>query len=371
MIKLVDVTYYTHLDYYKPGQVLERHRLVTRYAELLRNKMQITLVKHAGFEGFCENEGLIYHFFKGINKFRFLPVKANRFIAGERPDVVLVQGLGFPLQVIALRLRCGSKVKIIVQHHGELPFSGIKLWCQQLAARFIDAYLFTSAGNADVWRQKHVIKSRHQIFEVLEASTDFAKQDKRQSRKELDIHSNGQVFLWVGRLNANKNPLMILKAFAQYLHFKPSAKLYMIYQTSELLDDINRMLLADQRLALAVTLVGKVPNGELPVWFSAADYYLSGSYKEGSGYALLEAMACGCIPVVTNIPSFQKITQNGKYGYLYKAGDEWSLYKILCDLEEPSAVSPDDVVNYFNKSLSFNRIAADVYEACKSLMDSH
>jgi len=368
MIKLVDVTYYAHLDYQKPEQVLERHRLVTRYAELLRDKLQITFVKHAGFEGFCEDGGLIYHFFKGINKFRFLPLRANRFIAREEPELVLVQGLGFPLQVIALKLRCSSRVKIVVQHHGELPFKGVKLWCQQLAARFIDGYLFTSAGNAEVWRQKGVINKRHQIFEVLEASTNFVKQDKWLSRKKLEVHSTGQIFLWVGRLNANKNPLMVLKAFAQYLHFKPSAQLYMIYQTTELLDDIKTMLLADEKLESAVVLVGSVLNQELPIWFSAADYYLSGSYKEGSGYALLEAMACGCIPVVTNIPSFQKITENGKYGYLYKVGDEWALYKILCELEEPSPISADDVIQHFNKKLSFNRIADDVYEACCALV---
>jgi glycosyltransferase involved in cell wall biosynthesis len=371
MIKLVDVTYYAHLDYHKPEQVLERHRLVTRYAELLQDKVQITFVKHAGFEGFCEDGGLIYHFFNGINKFRFLPLKANRFIAREHPDVVLVQGLGFPLQVIALKLRCGNGVKIVVQHHGELPFKGIKLWCQQLAARFIDAYLFTSAGNTEVWRQKGVIKNRHKIFEVLEASTDFVKLDKCQSRKKLDIHSTGHAFLWVGRLNANKNPLMVLKAFAQYLHFKPSAQLYMIYQTNELLDDIKVLLLADQRLESAITLVGNVPNQDLSIWFSAADYYLSGSYKEGSGYALLEAMACGCVPVVTDIPSFRKITENGKYGYLYKAGDCWDLYKTLCALDKPSQISADDVVDHFNQSLSFEKIAADVYDACNSLVNNH
>lgn len=371
MIKLVDVTYYTHLEYNKPEQVLERHRLVTRYAELLKGKLHITLVKHAGFEGFCEDGGLIYHFFKGINKFRFLPFKANRFIAREQPDVVLVQGLGFPLQVIVLRLQCSSSVKIVVQHHGELPFKGIKLGFQKLASKCVDAYLFTSAGNAEVWKQKGVIANKQPVFEVLEASTDFFALDKMECRQKLNIHTKGNVFLWVGRLNENKSPLTIVKAFAQYLHLKPLSRLYMIYQTTEQLDEIKTLLCADKRLESAVYLVGCVPNNKLSLWFSAADYYLSGSFKEGSGYALLEAMACGCIPVVSDIPPFRKNTENGKYGYLYKTGDEWALYKTLCDLEKISAISSDDVIQHFNEQLSFNRIAEDVYKACSSLVDGH
>lgn len=370
MIKLVDVTYYTHLEYHKPEQVLEKHHLVTRYAEFLRNKMQVQFVKHAGFEGFSLHNGLLYQFFRGINKFRYLPFKANRFISNQHPDVVLVQGLVFPVQVILLRIQCQRNCKIVVQHHGELPFKGIKLAFQKLASKCVDAYLFTSAGNAEIWKQKGVISQRQPIFEVLEASTDFLAQDKWESRKKLNIHAKGNLFLWVGRLNVNKSPLTILKAFAQYLHFKPLSRLYMIYQTSEQLDEIQQLLWADARLESAVYLIGQVPNDKLQLWFSAADYYLSGSFKEGSGYALIEAMACGCISVVTDIPPFRKITENGKYGYLYRAGDEWALYKTLCDLEQPSHISPQYVIRHFNQDLSFNRIADDVYETCCSLANS-
>jgi len=368
MIKLVDVTYYTHLEYNRPEQVLEKHTLVTRYAELLRDKMQVQFVKHAGFERFSLHKGLYYHFFKGINKFRYLPFKANYFISKQQPDVVLVQGLVFPLQVILLRIHCHRNCKIVVQHHGELPFRGIKLWFQKLASRYIDAYLFTSAGNAEIWKQKGVINNQQPIFEVLEASTDFFARDKWESRKELNIHAEGNVFLWVGRLNENKSPLTILKAFAKYLQFKPLSRLYMIYQTTEQLGEMRELLSTNSKLESAIHLVGRVPHEMLPRWFSAADYYLSGSFKEGSGYALIEAMACGCIPVVTDIAPFKKITGNGKYGYLYKPGDEQALYKTLCNLEEASRIITDEVIPHFNQNLSFNRIAEDVYAACCSLV---
>ncbi|NCD69057.1 glycosyltransferase family 4 protein [Mucilaginibacter agri] len=370
MIKLVDVTYYSHLEYQKPEQVLERHHLVTRYAGLLKDKMHILFLKHAGFEGFCVDNGLLYYFFKGVNKFRYLALRANKLIANQEPDVVLVQGLSFPMEVIALRLQCGSRCKIVVQHHGEQPFTGIKLWLQRLAAKMTDAYLFTSEGNAEAWQDKGVIKKRHQIFEVLEASAQVSAYNKQNSRKKLNIPLGVKTFLWVGRLNANKDPLCILKAFGHYLNLQPSALLYMIYQTDDLLPDINVLLENDSRLKTAVILVGKTTHNDLPWWFSAADYYLSGSHKEGSGYALLEAMACGCIPVVTAIPPFRKITAEGKYGYLFKPGDCWDLYRMLCKLEQPQMLTSEAVINHFNESLSFDRIAEDVYEACRMVVGS-
>lgn len=365
MIKLVDVTYYSHLEYQKPEQILKSHHLVTRYAGLLKNKMHILFLKHAGFEGFCVDNGLLYYFFKGVNKFRYLALRANSLIAEQEPDVVLVRGLGFPMEVIALRLQCGQRCKIVVQHHGEQPFTGIKLWLQKLAAQMTDAYLFTSAGNAQAWKKKGIINKQHKIFEVLEASAELSVYNKRNSRKKLNIPPNIKVFLWVGGLNANKDPLCILSAFGHYLHMQPLAKLYMIYQTDDLIAEINASLEKHALLKASVTLVGQTVYDDLSWWFSAADYYVSGNHNGRSGYTLLGAIACGCIPVVTDIPPFRKITADGKYGHLFTPGDSWGLYRLLCDLEAPQKLTSKHLIDHFNQNLSFDRIAEDVYEACK------
>ena len=56
-----------------------------------------------------------------------------------------------------------------------------------------------------------------------------------------------------------------------------------------------------------VTLVGRVGHDEMPNYYAAADVFISGSHYEGSGYALIEAMSAGVVPVVTDIPSFRAI----------------------------------------------------------------
>ena len=46
-------------------------------------------------------------------------------------------------------------------------------------------------------------------------------------------------------------------------------------------------------------LVGAVPHERMPTFYSAADLFVVGSHHEGSGYSVMEACACGAVPVVT------------------------------------------------------------------------
>jgi glycosyltransferase involved in cell wall biosynthesis len=368
LIKLVDLTYYAHRNYNWFGQVVENHAPALAFAPHLKNKLDFTFVKHAAFEEHTVIDGIPYHFFKGYNRFWSISFKAHRFISELKPDIVLVQGLVFPLQVMFLRLFCGKSFKIVIQHHGELPFGGIKGWLQKLSCNMVNAFIFTAAGNAEIWKKSGIIKPDANIFELLEASTNFTQKDKQESKNRTEITGETN-FLWVGRLNANKDPLTVLTGFGQYLQINPDAKLYMIYQTEDIVNDVMQLFASNKILSNAVVLVGKVPNTELPYWYSAADFYISGSHKEGSGYALLEAMACGCIPVVTAIPSYQKIAGSSKCGFLYPPGNATALARLLgiinnLDREKFSAQN----LNYFNQNLTFKSIANDLVDICKYLM---
>ncbi|MFT3909384.1 MAG: glycosyltransferase [Ferruginibacter sp.] len=166
-----------------------------------------------------------------------------------------------------------------------------------------------------------------------------------------------------GDLDKNKDPLTLLNAFEKYILDQPAARLYMIFQDKTLLTTVERKIASATTLEEAVKLIGYVAHNELPCWYSAADFYISCSYKEGSGYALLEAMACGCIPVVTNIPSFRKITVEGRYGFLFSPGNAEVLTTILNNLTNINADKYSaEVENHFNERLSFKNIADDLYQ---------
>ena len=188
---------------------------------------------------------------------------------------------------------------------------------------------------------------------------------KSQTRVGISgIHN----FLWVGRLNKNKDPLTVLKAFKKYGLYHPNARLYMIYQDEDLLEEVKNKVLQSIVLEDAVKLIGKVEHRELPYWFSAANFFISGSHSEGSGYALLEAMACGCIPVVTAIPSFEKITEKGKYGYLFPPGNVEALALLLENLNNlPIEKERQKIEKYFREKLSFKSIAESLGDVINQL----
>ena len=337
------------------------------YASFMNNRIDITIIEHINYEGELINNGVRYQFFKAKKGFFYLYRQTIRYIKKERPDILYVQGLVFPFQVILLRVFLGKKYTIVVQHHGGGPFSGIKKIFQRIADKCIDAYVFTAIGNVAPWKASGIIKKDARCFEILEGSTDFKQQDKLLSREKINI-SGDPLILWVGRLNKNKDPLTVLEGFKKYVQQVPGVRLYMIYQEDDLLDEIKKYIAEDKSLQDSVYLQGKVSHEELPYWFSAADLFVSGSHSEGSGYALLEAMACGCIPVVTAIPSFKKITIYGEYGYLFEPGNDESLYTALI---KAGATDKEDlskkITAHFAKELSFNSIAEKLYRLCIKL----
>jgi glycosyltransferase involved in cell wall biosynthesis len=362
-MKFVDVSYYYN-DTSDAGCLLNAHSANLGYLEFLPANWEVSLVKFLNAEGYVQHGRTRFHFFKGSASSRWVPKIANRFIAQLAPDVVLFHGMVYPLKLLALKRQLPEPTKLIVQHHAELPASGLKGWLQQLACKTIDAYIFSAKELADPWVNRNFI-DQSKIFEVMEGSASLEKVDKQTARQQLQL-PDGVVFLWVGRLNANKDPLTVLKGFEKYLAKNTGAKLYMIFQDNELLPQVKQIINESSLLSTAVTLVGKVDKSQMHYWYSAADAYLSGSHSEGSGYALIEAMSCGCVPVVTNIPSFRKITANGAAGILFNCDNPASLCDALSQLDNRNITT--EVLNQFENQLSFKAIAQQMVRVCDALM---
>ncbi len=367
MIKLIDLTFYANEQFDDPVELVLSQQHSYGYIGFIKNRVNIKVVKHFVRDAKVWVEGIPYTLFRGLNKPGYVSFKTLRHIAAEKADVILVQGLGFPVQVLMLRLWLGKKTTIIAQHHAERPMHGIGRLLQKMADKYIQGYVFTVWDNAEEWFALNIIRDRRKYHELLELSTSFSPKNKQEARLKKGIPP-GNIFLWVGRLDANKDPITVLQGFAGYLENNPNALLYMAYQENNLLAEVQGLVNGHPLLRSNVYLLGKIPNNELQDWFSAADFYFSGSHREGSGTALVEAMACGCIPVVTNIPSFNKITGNGQYGFLYEAGNPHSLRTVLNNLPTTGrGLLSAAIVRYFEEQLSQKAIADGLFNICTQL----
>ena len=368
-LKFIELNYYCHDEYDNAELVIQKHLPSNLFATPFLKYADVWLVKHMNFEGEREKDGIHYKFFKRRNSFTHVPFPAHRFIKEQRPDIVLVQGFIFPIQVIFLRKKIGKHPTILLQHHGELP-ERKKVLFQKLADKFVDGYIFSATGNAIPWLNAGIIKDQRKCFEMPQSSTFFSNKNKSTARKTTRMNEGIQ-FLWVGRLNKNKDPITVLRAFEKYAIAEPGSFLNMLFNEADLLKEIEKLISNSTFLAERVRLVGNRPHAEMENWYNAADYYISASWNEGGSYALTEAMACGCIPIVSNIPPSMNAIGNGDYGYYFEPGDSEGLYRLLSQLDHSTIEAfSKKVVDRFNQALSPSSIAEKLYTICNELRTS-
>jgi glycosyltransferase involved in cell wall biosynthesis len=355
-MRIVSLTYVNSPGFDQPLDWIRRLYAFTGVFEQLSNQHTVYSIEQINYTGDILHKGVQYYFRnygKGVNRF---PFSLHRLIKQLNPDVVLVRGLHFPLQLIQLRRAIGNKPRIIVENHFDRVPGGVKRILQKIASRYVDAYHFISLGNAQEWIDNGIIR-RYKLVEIPAGSAKLTPYDKEASKRKLGL--NGTLnFLWVGSLSKRKDPLTVINAFEKYLRVHSGARLYMVYQSEELLPAIMQKMEESNILEQAVVLIGRVPNEQLGSWYSAADFYISGSHGEGGSIAMLEAMACGCIPVVTAIPSALTTTENGKYGFHFVPGDADDLYKQLLFINAlPVNEFSQQVKQHFQQELSFEAIA--------------
>jgi len=366
-MKIVSTSYVNTSSYKDPGEWLNRISFYTGLLEELAKKYEVESIEQINYSGRLVQNNVTYHFLNFKKKKLWLPFRLHSYIKDLNPDIVFVNGFIFPVQIIQLRKTLGKKVKIIVLHRAEKPFTGIKGYIQKIADRSVNAYLFASDEFGKEWIKKGIIKNDKKIHEVIQSSSIFHPDNKTAAKKTLSINCN-RLFLWVGRLNENKDPLTVIKAFKKYLSLRPGSKLYMIYQTKELLTEIGNLINADSKIREAIILIGKIEHQQLQTWYNAADFIISGSHYEGSGISVCEAMSCGCIPVLTDIISFRRMTGPGNCGFLYKPGDSNDLLSVLLKTNEIDLeIESEKAFRQFKKELSFEAIANKITRVIDSL----
>ena len=242
-----------------------------------------------------------------------------RQLAELQPDVVHVNGLIFPAQIRSLRWRLPATTALVVQHHGEQLTHRYVRFTPRATLHEVDGFMFTAAGIADEWRAAGRIAWHQPIFEVVEASSTFAPLRHMEARRSVGVYGNPAV-LWVGRLHARKAPLLALEAFDRARASLSDPQLFMVYGSADLLPDIQAFCAQRPALAKRVHLIGQVRHPDLPRWYSAADVFITSSPAEGSNFALIESLACGLLPVCSDIPAHRAITGGEKAGVLFPSG---------------------------------------------------
>lgn len=308
-----------------PEALLARHHSLAGWAEaVVAAGARVTVVQRFYGDAELARGGVRYLLVRDgaapLPRSWQVPRRTHAAALAAGPDVVHLQGQIFPLQTRALRRALPPPCALAVQHHAgdpprpTGPRGRLHLALARRGLAAADGFLFTSEELAQPWREARVIAPTQPVYPVPEASTDLRAPVAPPPRLRGE-----PALLWVGRLHPVKDPLTVLEGFARALPALPGAALTMVYGSAELLDAVRERV-ARPDLRGRVDLVGQVPHGELPRYYAAADLFVLGSLREGAGFALIEALACGLPPAVTAIPAFRAVT-GGAVGAHFAPGD--------------------------------------------------
>lgn len=312
-----------------PAELLEAWTTLADVAEAAaRAGLKVSVMQACAHAERLHRAGVRYHFLpceETTAGARLAPL--IELLRSERADVLHVHGLDFQRPVLSLAAALPS-VPIILQDHASRP---PRLWRRALQRRAfasVRGVAFCATEQARPFREAGVLAAHTPVYAIPESTCRFAPGDRAAARRETGLDGDPAI-LWVGHLDANKDPLTVLEGLSAAVPALEGARLHCCFGIAPLRAAVEARIASDPRLRGRVRLWGPVPHARIEQLMRAADLFVLGSHREGSGYALIEALACGLPPVVTDIPSFSALTGAGAVGRLWPCGDAEALAAAL------------------------------------------
>jgi glycosyltransferase involved in cell wall biosynthesis len=251
----------------------------------------------------------------------------NKTIRAERPDFLITpMSFAFPR---AYLLAMAHKIPLIAEvhdvyeiplylHHykrdyGMLVYPGLLyVWTYNNLPRFADLVETVSSQNIEPLVKSYGIK-KSRIF----VTGNGIEIEKYRYSKEKQ-----QTIAVLGRLVSYKRVDMAIEIFRRVKEKMPDVKLVIAG------DGPDRKRLMELAKGEDIEFLGFVPEEEKLRILQKAKILVSCSEFEGFGIVPIEALACGALPVVSDIPAHREVV--GKHGVMFKEVSEAALK--ICSL---------------------------------------
>ena len=151
-----------------------------------------------------------------------------------------------------------------------------------------------------------------------------SKQGDSDFRRKIDISTfNSPIVISTRNLNPVYDVETLIRAIPLVLEEVPEARFVITGEGKQ--KNYLENLVQNLGIKDNTKFIGWISHDELPQYLASSDVYVSTSLSDGTSQSLLEAMACGLAPVVTDIVANQPWVRDGENGFLFPMKD----YKIL------------------------------------------
>ena len=225
-------------------------------------------------------------------------------------------------------------------------YEGLKVLISNTAQRLVimsaDYLLCSMSWLQDIAIDRYKIKREHTTVLPNYVNTEIFKPS---SKKEKQI-------IYTGRLHWSKGVDLLIEAFNKFRRNNKEYRL-VILGVGDYLDTL-KIKVEDEE---AVFFVGSVPNNEVAEHLGKSEIFvLPSRHMEGHPKSLIEAMACGCKCIVSDVPGNREMLRESKSEeLLFKACDSSDLYeKLYVALSSDNRSQYEFAIENYNPKKCFN-----------------
>lgn len=314
---------------------------------------------------------------RGPHPADFMVVRALRKYLKQNGPFDIVHGHSSKGGAVARLAAIGSKASVAYTPHAFVtmdPQLGFGrrfsfLTAEWLLAPLADAIIAVSQDERDEIVRAGIDERRMRVVHNGIAPPQFA--DGSEMRRRFGIDPNALVIGFIGRFAPQKDPLLLVDAFAKIAPRHPAAVVVMAGD-GPLREPVRRRAAA-AGLSDRVLTVGSVPANDILPTF---DLFALPSLYEGMPYVLVEAVHAGLPIVATAVASASLVVQDGHSGTIVSDRSPESfaaaIDSLLADTAKRLAFSQATKAHaeQFTDAAMLGETLA-VYHALRGLEESH
>lgn len=311
-------------------------RFLTEMIPRLKQKYEITIISPD------------YGEYKNIHNIKHIKIPLGRLKIGDfnfakkpenikeivsNSEIIFVQTIG-PIGKSVVKEGKKQRKKMVAFNHSvewELAPKSIRFSFFQKIARMIairraksiynmfDKLIAPSREIKDKFGWKN-IKPSKKIIHLGVDTKCFFPVNKNEAKRKLGIDPKFKVIIYVGRLGREKDLKTLFRAFIRLRKDYENIRLIIV---GDGVPEIRRMFESNK----AVMVFGA--KDDVVPYLQASDVYVLPSLTETTSLATLEAMACGVVPICTEVGLIKQYIKHGENGMTFTTRHVYMLTKRI------------------------------------------
>ncbi|MBX9606754.1 MAG: glycosyltransferase [Gammaproteobacteria bacterium] len=168
------------------------------------------------------------------------------------------------------------------------------------------------------------------IYNGVTLEPRTSEQQRQQYRREWNLADEARIIGNIGMFSRLKGQAVLVQSFAELAREFPDVHLVIVGSERELEPGVKQEL---ESIAATYDVSDRVifagSRDDVRMLLYSFELFVMPSRVEGFGLALVEAMVSGVPAIVSDIPAFKELTEEGTYALLFESGDSGDLREKL------------------------------------------